>query len=499
MSALSLPSRTFPFPAIRSWGNASVWLAAGVATGAGVGLAVALQQTMIAVAVMLVPALVALMLHPEWLPSVLVATAFAEALSTGSVTLSRLAGPLAVLVMIVALPGRRQLRLPQIGVLVAVGAYCMWALASAIWTVNPDSSLQQGGTGYALASLGLSAAFMLATAMFVERERDIRRLLVVFWLLSTATGLVSIVQYLSGYTRALGLSGDANFFAALQVVALPMAVVLANQVRRASTRLIVLVGLAVTVGSIVTSLSRGGILALAAVFVLLTLQPARTYFRTRARKRAFLFVAALGAGLLLVASYGALSARTSSLFTTADGGSGRTNLWRSALAGWQGHQASGIGFGAFLGQSNQLLLQTPGVDFSAYALRPTGQVVHNAYLESLVELGVVGLALFVAVLAAMASTLRASARRAAEAGATFLSSFSSALLVSLAGFALTSIFLSTETTRAFWILIGLSLAVPRVLLKEERLRPINGSGFSAAPSLPAARPPDTQPTRRPDA
>ncbi len=468
--------------------------------GAGVGLAVALGQTKIALGVLLLPALVALMMHPEWLPPVLVVVAFGEAVSTGSVTLSRLAAPLAVVVMVVALPGRRGLRFPELKVLWAVVAYGLWAFASAMWTVNPDSGLSQGGTGYALASLALSLVFMAAIAMFVQSERDLRRLLVTIWALSAITGLVSIAQYASGYSRTMGLAGDANFFAALQVAAVPLQAVLATRVRRASTRGVVLLGLAITVGSVVTSLSRGGLLALAAVVVLLMFQPARTFFRTPARKRAFLMVTLAGAAILLVASFSALSARTSSLFTTSDGGSGRTDLWRAALGGWHEHPIAGMGFGAFIGQSDALLLRTPGVDFSAYALRPGGQYVHNAYLESLTELGVVGVALFCAVLGAMALALRRTTRRARAAGVPLVASFSRALTLSLAGFAFASIFLSTETNRTLWILLGLSLALPRVLLKEQHERTITEEPGIGGPGRPAvlAAPTPTEPERMSD-
>jgi O-antigen ligase len=107
--------------------------------------------------------------------------------------------------------------------------------------------------------------------------------------------------------------------------------------------------------------------------------------------------------------------------------------------------------------------------------------VHNAYLESLTERGVIGLALFLAILATAAVSLLATARRAARAGALFLSSFTRALLLSLTGFAFTSIFLSTETDRIFWILLGLTLAVPRVLLHEQRSERVGPvvPGFSA--------------------
>jgi O-antigen ligase len=497
MSALSLPRLAAP----RRPGRAAGWLLGAAGLGAAIGVAVAAGQTKVALGLLLVPALIALIAHPDWLPVLLLATAFGEAVSTGSVTLSRLAAPLAVLVMIVALPGRRRLRLPELNVLWAVLAYSLWAIASAMWTVNQDSSFSQGGTGYAVASLGLSVVFMLAVAMFVQTERDLHRLLVTVSICSALTGLVSIEQYVSGASRTVGLAGDANFFAAIQVASVPLQAILATRVQRGSTRLLVLGGLAVTVGSVVTSLSRGGLLALGAVFVLLMFQPARAFFRTPARKRAFILATAVGMAVLLAASYSALSARTSSLFTTGDGGSGRTNLWRAAITGWHEHPVTGMGFGAFIGQSNALLLRTPGVDFSAYALRPGGQFVHNAYLESLVELGVVGAALFLGVLTAMALALRRTARRAAAAGAPFVAAVSRALLLSVAGFAFASIFLSTETNRALWILIGLSLALPRVLLKASSERTITELPAFVAPRRPAlvaAGSPDTDLERKPN-
>jgi O-antigen ligase len=439
--------------------------------GAGIGLAAAAGQMQIAVVIALLPAIVALLLQPEWLPPVLLLTVFAEALATGTVTLSRVGGPLALLVMIIALPSRKRVRLPHWGVLLAVIAYSAWAFASVQWTINSDLSLQMGTTGYALSSLALSLIYMVAMIMFVRTKQDLVRIMWTAWALSTLTGLISIAQYLSGFTRSYGLSGDANFFAALQVVVLPMGALLAIETRNMRTRVIVLIGVAINVGSIMTSLSRGGILALVTVFVLLSLQPARGFFRTAARKRAFLIFVAVGAGILLAVSYSALSAKTSSLFAQGggDGGSGRANLWRAAVTGWHEHEIRGIGFGAFISQSNQLLIETPGVSFSDYRLRPTGQYVHNAYLESLVELGVIGAVLFVAVLASTMLSLRATSRRAAERGQVFLSSFARVLMLSLAGYAFTSIFLSSETDRTIWVLVGLAVALPRVL-REDALR-----------------------------
>jgi O-antigen ligase len=443
------------------------WAATAVVMGIAVGVATA-AQPLVAELIIVAPLLFILLLRLEWIPALLMFTAFGEAINSGSVTLSRAVGPVALLALILGISRRHRIRPTRLGLPLAVIAYSTWAVASVAWTVNPNNSLSIGGTGYSIAQLGLSIVLMLPFIMFVRSREDLVRLMRVTWLLATVTGLISIAQFLGGDWRSVGVSGDANFFAALQVIALPLGALLAIETRSPRLRLLVLIGVAIGVGSIMTTLSRGGILALAAVFVMLSFQPARGFFQTRARKRAFLLVIGVGAGILLAVSYSALSARTSSLFSGGETGSGRTNLWMAAVTGWHTHEVRGIGFGAFIGQSNQLLLETPGVNFSAYELRPTGQYVHNAYLESLVELGIVGAALFIAMLVAMTVSLRTTARDAIAGGQPFISAFARALLLSLAGFAFTSIFLSTETGRMLWVIIGLTIALPRVLIEERR-------------------------------
>jgi len=112
--------------------------------------------------------------------------------------------------------------------------------------------------------------------------------------------------------------------------------------------------------------------------------------------------------------------------------------------------------------------------------------VHNAYLESLVELGVIGAALFIGLLVAMALSLRATSRRAQRARLALTSAFGRAMALGLAGFAFTSFFLSTETDRTLWVLVGLTIALPRVLGEEQRQQEIRSG--SPAPSYPEAVP-----------
>ena len=451
MSALAQP---------RSRPGALGWIAAGVLAGGTVGIATAVEP-LLGVAVLLLPALGWLFARPELLPPVLVVTVFAESLEIGGLTISRLAAPLALAILLARLVTRGFTPFPRREVLWTVTAYVAFAFASALWTVNLDDSFDDGGTGFALASLALSLVYMAVFAVLVETRQDLRRLAVTVWAVAVVVGGVAIVQYFIGYERAEAYAGDANFFAALQVIALPVCLVVASHTERGGLRLITLLGVAVVVGSVLTSLSRGGLLALFGVLLLITLLPARVMFRSRGAKRLALSAAGIGGAVLLWAAYADIEARSESLFTTEEGGSGRANLWRAAGTAWEENPLRGIGYGAFPNESTDLLRQTPGVDFSEYRLRESGQVAHSAYLGTLAELGLIGLALFLAMLVAGGVTLRRVARTAAR-GDPLVAAAAQALLVAGGGFLLVSFFLSTETDRGLWVLLGMTLALARI-------------------------------------
>lgn len=458
--------------------DAALWTLGCVGVAAVIGVTSA-EQPVAAIGLLAVPLIAAIVLRPHWLPVVLLVTIFAEGLSLGGVTVSRLAGPFVLLVVLLRLVTGHRASLPGRWLLTAVGAYVVFAFASLLWTVNPNNGFGEGGTAQTVVSLALSLAYLAAFATLIDSRRDLERLGVTVWLVAVPIGIVAIAQYLGGAERAVGATGDANYFAARQVVALPICLLVASRLR-GSKAFVVYIGIGVVVGSVMVSLSRGGLLALFAVFVLLLAQPARLLFANRAQKGLAIGAAVVGAAVLLYASYDDIAARGESLFTTREGGSGRENLWRAARSGWETHQVRGIGYGAFPSQSNDLLRATPGVDFAAYELRPEGQVAHSMYLGTLAEIGLVGLALLLGLVTALLMTLRSVARTADARGDPFLTAVARTLLVSLAGFLLASLFLSSETDRLLWVMIGVVLALTRLV---DRL-PTTGSGNLAAPGRP---------------
>jgi O-antigen ligase len=149
--------------------------------------------------------------------------------------------------------------------------------------------------------------------------------------------------------------------------------------------------------------------------------------------------------------------------TGAQEGSGRVFIWKAAWSSILARPWLGIGYGTYPSVSNSLLLKVPNIDLRIYGPHPGGEPVHNAYLESFVELGILGPILYVGLLVSTAAALARTARRALRANRPHIARIANSLILSLCTWAITSIFLSSETSRGLWIVIGLSLALPKLL------------------------------------
>jgi putative inorganic carbon (HCO3(-)) transporter len=267
-----------------------------------------------------------------------------------------------------------------------------------------------------------------------------------------------------GGARSSGFAGDPNFFAAYQVFAFPILLMLSAEAKRGWLRVLLLAGVVTSIGATFTTLSRGGILALVLVGLLLLVLPARSFFQSLSQKTIATIVIALGVGLALTVSYTELSSRINSLITGEEAaGSGRVNEWRAAWRSTGERPVLGLGFAAFPAASNDLVRTTPGTDLYHFDERPTGVFVHNAYLGSLAEVGVPGLIFFLGLLGSTMRSLRRTAARAKQYGDLALARIANALVLSLIGWAVTSVFLSSETARPFWVAVGIALALPKLL------------------------------------
>jgi O-antigen ligase len=96
-----------------------------------------------------------------------------------------------------------------------------------------------------------------------------------------------------------------------------------------------------------------------------------------------------------------------------------------------------------------------------------GTQVHNAYLGSAAEIGIPGLVLYLGMILATAGTLRRTARRARAVADHDTARTAYAFLFALFGWAITSIFLSSATSRPLWIIIGSSLALTTMVARPQ--------------------------------
>ena len=439
----------------------AVWPAVAVAFGLAVGVAATFDLTtavVLAAALALAPVVV---LFPPLLTPLLIATVFAQVLTVSGVTISRIIAPLALFVVLVALH-RGGYVLRTGAPLGWVCAYAFWALASGLWTVH------LGDTVSALSSLAIALTYMLAFAILLHSRRDLDRVL---YTLAVVALIVGALGIFTSQGRAEGASGNANFFAMVELFALPLVLALAAEVPRRVLRLGLYAVVSVIILSVFASLSRGGFLTLVSVAVAALVLPARSsFFQSRAHKAFVLALIAAFTFFAYRAESGTLAPRLASIFAKDQTGAGRTNAWRGAWTSIKERPIVGLGYGSFISEANELMLRTPGVDLTNMTLRPRGLYAHNAYIETAAEVGVPGLILFLGMLIATGRALWRTAVRARDAGAGYIMRIANASLISLVAWCIASLFASSETARPLWILIGLSLALPMLIEEHENTR-----------------------------
>ena len=329
------------------------------------------------------------------------------AISSSSLTFTKLAGGVLALAWLLAIT-KRDSGIPHLASLHPVFAssalvLLCWAFASMLWATDPVSAR--------LTALRFAQGILLIFIVFsaVRERRHLTWIVYAFLLgavLSASVGLAGVTQseradiYASG--RLTGGIGDPNELAAILLPALSFALFMLMTKKGILLRWLLLGAAFICALALFRTESRGGLIGLAVMLL------ASLALSGPVRARVTMMVLAIS-GLALV--YFALIAPPQALARVTafseGGGSGRTDLWGIALDISRNHPLVGVGAGNFplvepsyaFGNRNlprfDLIVDTP-------------KVVHNMYLHVLVELGAIGFILFaVLIVCAFVTAIRA--------------------------------------------------------------------------------------------
>lgn len=325
-------------------------------------------------------------------------------------------------------------------------AYATWACVSIAWTVSAGqttSNIQR-----------LIPVILLTFVLYTIASRP-RDLLVLVWALVVAS------TFWAGYALATGTSvagsrltgglNDPNYLASQLVLGVLLTGFLLGTTRRLGLRVVLVLMLAVDMAAFVRTESRGGIIGLAVALVVAVVVAGRT------RGTVFALVAVL---IAIVVGYVGIVAppqlRHRVTTFSADQSSGRSDSWRIAERIWQDNPVTGVGLGGYR-EAQVSYVQSVQVQYVGQILYDQ-LVAHNTYLETLSELGAVGLVLLGAGIGvAFVDSRRALAAATGsgdEAGANLVRG----LIAGTAGLLVAFFFVSAEYEKPLWIAVALLAA-----------------------------------------
>jgi putative inorganic carbon (HCO3(-)) transporter len=267
--------------------------------------------------------------------------------------------------------------------------------------------------------------------------------------------------------RAQGPQYDGNYLAQFMLVLVPLAWLRFRNGRTRAGRVCAgIAGGVILVGGVFLTYSRGGLLAFAAVVLL------ATYIRWLPPRR--VLVAAVCLIMLLPAVAPVAYKRISTLQSvtalddpTVDSSlRGRATEMLAALHVVMDYPLLGVGPGQYAPFYSLEYHQIPGIKFRD--LRKSRNA-HNLYLEMAAEIGLLGIATFLAIPLLLARALWNARRRWAGQNRE-LADTAVALFLGVIGFMLAALFLTFAYQRYYWLLLALAGTALQIMRSTSTIR-----------------------------
>jgi len=381
--------------------------------------------------------------------------------------------PLAgLLVLILGAVYSGRLRLVRTPLLVPLGVFLTVMLFSALLATWKYSAIEA-----LVRCLAYAATFFLVVQVVRTRRDLVRFTGVVLVVISVAVayGLMQalghdFIEWRQTYREVIGTQGGPNFFAAVLVLTLPLAIPLFLAVRSKLTKAVVLVFAAAALTCLLLTQSRAGLLALGAEILGLAFLG---FFLYPAHRRKVLFGAMVAflALVVVVASFKSLRKRVVSLVKLQDGTvRARLTIWKATGKMVAEHPVAGTGLGSYWLAFPAYRPRDYRTDRERYGLIGTEPYhAHSDLLETVAETGLLGLAAYGWFLVAFTLMMVRAWRRTPErywrlwlaglgTGATAL------FLQGLVGVAMRW----SGPAGMWWLVLGLAAATTRIAAREAR-------------------------------
>jgi len=389
--------------------------------------------------------------------------------------------PLILLLAIPVLRYRDAFR-PESAVLhpltIALIGYCLFVFASSNWARDVTVSDKE------LIDLMKSLVILILVASLAASWRALRIALAALVAGALFLAAISLIQVALGdpdlqfgglaslerghlfgeleELRPSGPVGDPNYFARILIIALPFAAFLGVGIRNRFARAGLIAAAAVIGLAILFTYSRGAMLAVAAMaLMLLLVRRIRLTWVT-------VLIGLIALAALIPTTIGQRILTMQALvledtdMTALDSSLDKRRVLLAA--GWRlftDHPFLGVGagnFGAHYPAYSNLIGWT-GHDYTPLGVR---QYAHNLYLEMAAETGLVGLLAFGLAMALALGMLVRSRRALLARGDPANAALVTAIAIALAGYLISSLFLHSGYHRYLWLLLGFALAAIRL-------------------------------------
>lgn len=357
----------------------------------------------------------------------------------------------------------------------------------AVFALYPLLSTLCTGKGVPGASLSALLSFsmlLIATrALVCTPQRLLGSVRVLVFAEAAGTLWLFKQYYILHWDIPVGPSSDANYEALALVMVLPLAVFLVLSDSSRLSRVAAILILPLIFFGLVVSQSRGGLLALAVMGVLVWL---------RCRRKAVMLAGFLLALLLgVVLGPTATWRRFQEIRVTGEAETGaevstrtRVELWRGGIAMIRANPVFGVGLDRFklmVGRYNPKL----------YDVIDQNYIAHNTYVQLAAEGGLPTLALFLA--SGLAGIGRLRKCECLVETDSRLRLLATAMRLGIYSFGVAGLFLTAQFQKEFWLYVFLSSNVFEMATAEERDRRgreiRTANGFLNGESTPRLSPP----------